>query len=213
MTCATRTQQDEEQLAQRCRNNETEAQTELWHRYYAPVLHAICRCLVRYRASPELDEEIAAVFWSDLLYDKPWRLRAYQPQRGSLQVYLTSLARLAVLDFLAVERRQGVSILPLSDLDRVAPQAEETEVREALEDLLARLSERDRVLLLSYLRRDPGPPETQGGAETTPATECLRQRKKRLVHKLLQILDLRHIPKKSEENGRADVTNRPRNLG
>lgn len=196
---------------QRCQNHEAEAQTELWYRCHAPILHAIRRWLARLRSPAELADDISATFWSDLLYDKPWRLRAYQPQRGPVRAYLTGIARLAVLDFLAVERRQTLLTLSLSDLDRVALPVGETEVQEELEHLLARLSERDRALLLSY--RDPVPPEPSGGAEATPTAGRLRQRKKRLIHKIFQVLKLWQKLKKPGKNGRAGVTNRPRNLG
>ncbi len=197
MNWAAQESQDE-QLVQRCRDRDPEAQTELRQRLHAGILRTIRRDLVRYRASPDLGEDIAATFWYDLFYRKLWRLRAYRPERGCLEGYLTGIARLSVLDFLDQERRQKPVTLPLAELDLIARPAEETAVREALEHLCGNLSNGDRALLLSHLRSEPIPHDTpSSGPEAIREAACLRQRKKRLLHKVLHILGLRNMPKKS----------------
>lgn len=200
--------EEETRLVERCQEKDAEAQTDLWHRFHEGILQAIRRFLSRLRASADLDEDIAATFWSDLFYLKPWRLRAYRSACGCLEVYLKSIGRLTVLDFLAKERLHRLITRPLDDLDQMAPEAERTEVQETLEHLLAHLSKGEQVLLLSYLRED-----AESGPEAVQAAACLRQRKKRLIHKALRILGLRHKVEKSGKNGTTPVTNRPRNLG
>lgn len=200
VTRATCDQEREGQLVQRCRNRDVEAQAELWHCYQACILYTIRERLTRHGVPPDVDEDVAAIFWFDLFYRKPWRLRAYCSGRGRLKAYLRSIARLTVLDFLEQERRQRMVTLPLADLHWVADQVQEIEVQENLEHLLGHLSKGDRALLLSYLHCHHSFQDTWSDSpEAARAATCLRQRKKRLICKIHCLLGLQQ---KRGESGR-----------
>ncbi|MCI0409570.1 MAG: hypothetical protein L0191_13580 [Acidobacteria bacterium] len=193
MSSPTQTDAELDRLVERCRNHDAAAQTALRNRYRAGVLRAIRRYLRRCRAARDLDEDVAATFWLELFYRKPWRLRAYRSERGGLGAYLTGIAWLTTLDYLLVERRERLVTLPMATLDRFLAPSSEIETRAELELLLPRLSDADRALLFTPPRYHVAPPDARpdGGMETREAAR-LRQRKKRLVHKVLQILGLRH---------------------
>ncbi len=193
----TQANEEVDRLVEHCRNHDAAAQTVLRDRYHDSVLRAIRRYLARCRAARDLDEEAAATFWLELFYEKSWRLRAYRSERGSLESYLTGIARLSVLDFLDRECRQQLVTRPLTELDLAARPAEEPALWEALEYLCHRLPKGDRALLLSHLQSEPATPGTPSkNAEAIREAACLRQCKKRLLHKVLHILGLRSIPKK-----------------
>ena len=168
----------DEQLVQLCQEGDQAAWRLLYQRQHAKLLRSIARILDLAPADDDLAEEIAARVWCSLVVRDGWRLRAFDPRRGSLAVYLAALARQEIQAFYRAQAARPRLDLPLRDgqaVDRAAPWL----LGPLLEGFVARLSPQERRFFHeTLLGNAPDPP----AKPLSPANS--RKLKERVLHKL-----------------------------
>jgi DNA-directed RNA polymerase specialized sigma24 family protein len=172
---------DDYALVQRCLAGDEEAWARLYRRFHPHLLRVVARML-RCRDDAELVEEIAHQVWFALVVGDGRRLRAYDPGRASLETFLNTLARRAVIDHRRLLCRGGARQRRLEPRHG-ARRGQPLPLAAWLAEFAGRLSERERLFFEEHLLG--GAPEASLG----PLTGVnFRKLKQRVRHKLRRFL-------------------------
>jgi hypothetical protein len=165
---------DDEHLVRQCLEGDPLA----WHALVQDHLHLVVAWIDRrlragrYRSA--LAEDLALSVWERLYEDQGKRLRAYDPERGSLRGYRLHLARDELRLYRLRQARPPRCLeAPLKDQDVPDPQPSQQSVWALEEDLLAGLTRLQHWCVRKCLRPEE---EANPGSRSTDALYKLQQR-------------------------------------
>jgi hypothetical protein len=171
-------------LIQRCRAADQAAWSQLHATYHGPLLGAILKHLGR-KNNLELAEEIAARVWASLVFQNGCRLAAFDPGRGKLLRFLSTLARQEISHFFRPRSRNGRHEVPLTTDQAAATEVEfPLEIESVRDGFVTRLTKAERKFFVEYVLGPPGTPP----ANISP--QNFRKLKHRVFRKLHQFLHL-----------------------
>jgi DNA-directed RNA polymerase specialized sigma24 family protein len=111
----------DEQLVLRCLAGDGEAWHAFYDRYHEGLLRYVLHLLGPVADRADLADEVMGRFWCALVEDGYDRLRRFDPARGPLRGYLTTIARQQVQRFYHSALRPGRQLVAVPEVHVSAP--------------------------------------------------------------------------------------------